>query len=89
MYMYVYTCNYYNNYVYTEAYTHVHTTVFLIITYRAFHLAMHSSLFGPDGTVNYDYTVTSSINCVYEQTGQCLRSIVDTIYSVLCIQYSV
>ena len=23
-----------------------------------------SSLFGPDGTVNYDYIVTNSINCL-------------------------
>ena len=29
---------------------------------RASYLAQHSSLFGPDGTVNYDYIVTNSIN---------------------------
>ena len=29
---------------------------------RAFYLALHSSLLGPDGTVNYDYIVTNSIN---------------------------
>ena len=29
---------------------------------RASYLALHSSLFGPDGTVNYDYIVTNSIN---------------------------
>ena len=28
----------------------------------AAHLALHSSLFGPDGAVNYDYIVTNSIN---------------------------
>ena len=26
------------------------------------YLALHNSLFGPDGTVNYDYIVTNSIN---------------------------
>ena len=42
--------------------------VFLISSYgtplvqRASNLAQHSSLFGPDGTVNYDYIVTNSIN---------------------------
>ena len=29
---------------------------------RASYLAMHSSLSGPDGAVNYDYIVTNSIN---------------------------
>ena len=29
---------------------------------RASYLALHSSLFGPDGAVNYDYSVTNSIN---------------------------
>ena len=29
---------------------------------RASYLAQHSSLFVPDGTVNYDYIVTNSIN---------------------------
>ena len=28
------------------------------------YLALHSSLFGTDGIVNYDYIVTSSINCL-------------------------
>ena len=28
---------------------------------RAFYLAQHSSLFGPNGAVNYDYIVTNSI----------------------------
>ena len=43
-------------------------SVFLISSYgaplvqRASYLAQHSSLFGPDGTVNYDYIVTNSIN---------------------------
>ena len=42
--------------------------VFLISLYgaplaqRASYLAQHSSPFGPDGTVNYDYIVTNSIN---------------------------
>ena len=26
------------------------------------YLALHSSLFGPDGAVNYDYIITNSIN---------------------------
>ena len=29
---------------------------------RASYLALFSSLFGPDGAVNYDYNVTNSIN---------------------------
>ena len=43
-------------------------SVFLINSYdaplaqRTSYLAPHSSLFGPDGTVNYDYIVTNSIN---------------------------
>ena len=42
--------------------------VFLISSYgaplaqRASYLALHSSLFGPDGAVIYDYIVTNSIN---------------------------
>ena len=41
---------------------------FLISSYgeqlaqRASYLVLHSSLFGPDGTVNYDYIITNSIN---------------------------
>ena len=44
--------------------------VFLISSYgaplaqRTSYLAQHSYLFGPDGTVNYDYIVTNSINCL-------------------------
>ena len=30
---------------------------------KASYLAMHSSLFGPDGTVNYDYIVTVVTLC--------------------------
>ena len=29
---------------------------------RASYLPLYSSLFGPNGTVNYDYIVTNSIN---------------------------
>ena len=29
---------------------------------RASYLTLHSSLFGPDGAVNFDYIVTNSIN---------------------------
>ena len=48
--------------------TCTHTSEFLISSYgaplaqRASYLALHSSLFGPDGTINYDYIVTNSIN---------------------------
>ena len=51
--------------------TYIHCTcrsVFLISSYgtplaqRASYLALHSSLFGPDGAVIYDYIVTNSIN---------------------------
>ena len=43
-------------------------SVFLISLYgaplaqRASYLALHISVFGPDGTINYDYIVTNSIN---------------------------
>ena len=46
----------------------IHAAVFLISSYgapltqRTSYLALHSSHFGPDGTVNYDYIVTNSIN---------------------------
>ena len=49
-------------------YSIVYTSVFLISSYgaplaqRASYLALHSSLFGPDGAVNYDHIVTKSIN---------------------------
>ena len=33
---------------------------------RASYLALHSSLFGPDGAANYDYIVTNSIDCLSE-----------------------
>ena len=29
---------------------------------RTSYLALHSSLFGPDGAVNYDYIITNSIS---------------------------
>ena len=44
--------------------------MFLISSYavplaqRASYLAEHSSLFGPDGAVNYDYSIPNSINCL-------------------------
>ena len=55
--MYVHVCTVY-----------VCVSVFLISSYgaplaqRASYFALHSSLFGPDGAVNYDYIVTNSIN---------------------------
>ena len=47
---------------------HMCTSEFLMSSYdtplaqRAFYLALHSSLFGPDGTVNYDYIITNRTN---------------------------
>ena len=47
-------------------YRYRQVAVFLISSYgtpltqRASYLAQHSSLFGPDGAVNYDYIVTNS-----------------------------
>ena len=52
-------------YIYTCTYKDVHE--FLISSYGApltSYLALHSSLFGPDGAVNYDYIITNSINCL-------------------------
>ena len=49
-------------------YTCTCTSEFLISSYgaplaqRASYLALHSSHFGPDGAVNYDYIITNSIN---------------------------
>ena len=43
---------------------------FLISSYgaplaqRTSNLGLHSSLFGPDGEVNYDYIITNSIDCL-------------------------
>ena len=61
-YMYMYICTY--MYICDSMYM----SVFLIRSYgtplaqRTSYLALHSSFFGPDGTVNYDYIVTNSIN---------------------------
>ena len=49
---------------------------------------LHSSLFGPDGPVNYDYIVTNSINCLligsrYFPSVTHTLSIVDTIWPML------
>ena len=63
----------YIEYTCTCVHIHVHVQctcvrVFLISSYsaplaqRASYLALHISLFGPDGAVNYDYIVTNSIN---------------------------
>ena len=46
--------------------------VFLISTplaKRASYLALHSSLFGPYGTVNCDYIITNSINSLLIGSG--------------------
>ena len=37
---------------------------------RASSFKLHSSLFGPDGTINYDYDVTNSINSLL--IGTCI-----------------
>ena len=71
MYMYMYI-------QYTCTCMYACTEVFLISIYgttlaqRASYLALHNSLFGPDGTVNCDYILTNSINslligsrCIY------------------------
>ena len=52
----------------TKEYIHNSKSEFLISSYgaplaqTASYLVQHSSLFGPDGAVNYDYIVTNSIN---------------------------
>ena len=47
-----------------QVHTHTHTVSFSPpLSQRATYLALHGSLFGPDGTVNYDYIVTKSVNC--------------------------
>ena len=48
---------------------------------RTFNLALHSSLFEPDGTVNYDYIVSNSINCP-------LRCISNDTYTNHCWVYA-
>ena len=40
---------------------------------RTSYLALHISLFGPDGAVNYDYVVTNSINCLLIGS-RCIRN---------------
>ena len=47
---------------------------------RASYLALHSSLFGPNGTVNYDYIVTNSIEEALGQPEKCPLNIF-TFYS--------
>ena len=55
-------------------------SVFLISSYgtplaqRASYLALHSSLFGSDGTVNYDYIVTNSISSLLNDSRCILNS---------------
>ena len=67
--MYIYMWKFYFRERYWNYNVHAYLlTVFLISLYdaplaqRASYLALHSSLFGPDGAVNYDYIVTNSIN---------------------------
>ena len=54
---------------------------------RASYLVHHSSLFGPDSAVNYDYIVTNSINCLlicsrYIPNGHAL-TVVEPIWPML------
>ena len=64
MYMYVHV------HIIIQKYVYLLVAVFLVSSYgiplaqRASYLALHSSLFGPDGTVNYDYIITNSINAL-------------------------
>ena len=71
-------------------------SVFLIRSYgtplaqRAFYLAQQSSLFDPDGAVNYDYIVTNSINflligskCITSGTHSHTLTIVEPIWPML------
>ena len=63
-----------------------HIPVFLIRLYgtslaqRASYLALHSSLFGPDGAASYDYIVTNSINSLL--MAQDVFSMVHILYLV-------
>ena len=48
-------------------YMYMYNSVFMSsygapLAQRASYLALHSSLSGPDGTVNYDYIINNSIN---------------------------
>ena len=51
-----------NTYIQIYIYTYTQACTSASLAQRAFYLALHSSLFGPDGAVNYDYIVTNSIN---------------------------
>ena len=63
-YMYIVTCHVFSHVICL----HILPSEFLIssfgvlLTQRASYLALHSSLFGPDCAINYDYIVTNSIN---------------------------
>ena len=73
-YIHVHTCvptyMYINTYMYMYIHTYIHTYILMFSTslygtplaQRASYLALHSSIFVPDGAVNYDYIVTNSIN---------------------------
>ena len=49
-------------YIQIYIYTYTQACTSASLAQRDFYLAQHSSLFGPDGAVNYDYIVTNSIN---------------------------
>ena len=56
--------------VFTTLYMHMYVCISVFDTCKfcgatlAYYLALHSSLFGPDNVVNYDYIVTKSINSI-------------------------
>ena len=45
------------------------------LTQRASYLAQHSSLFGPDGAVNYDYIITNSIDWLKVYSQWCTHTL--------------
>ena len=69
---YIYIIIYIHTYVHTYVCTYICTYIpeVLISSYgaplaqRASYLALHSSLFGPDGAVNYDYIVSLSLTAL-------------------------
>ena len=77
--------------MYIHAYTCTCISVFLISLYgapsgqRASYLELHSSLFGPDGTINYDYINTNSINSLAQDVFPMAHTltIVEPIFAML------
>ena len=64
--------------IYTHVHVHqcfwwAHMAHYSLLAQRTSHLAQLSSLFGPDGTVNYDYIATNSINSLLIGS-KCIRN---------------